>query len=119
MVEKSQKKDQGLFFLFVISELAWGCAWAAALQFTRAGRYLANRRTWVTVVVGVGGTLVIALPVVPLKWLVFIAGAFGLSSIGIISRSLYNEFLLERALGGNAENESAAVGTVGWRGDSR
>ena len=46
MVEKSQKKDQGLFFLFVISELAWGCAWAAALQFTRAGRYLANRRIY-------------------------------------------------------------------------
>lgn len=76
----------------------WGALWAAALQYTSWGRYLANRRTWVTVVVGVGVDLLIGLTIVELQdWLRF-AAVIAASSIGIIVRSLYNERSEERTI---------------------
>jgi len=71
--------------------LFWGLLWASALQFSKLGRWLAEKRTWITVVVGVGVDLVIALFVV--EWdawwrmaLIIVA-----SSVGVIFRSLWNE----------------------------
>lgn len=69
----------------------WGIAWALILQWTRIGRFLAIRRTWITVVIGIGIDLAIALAVVPLIWWTQIALIVLLSSIGIIIRSLINE----------------------------
>jgi len=76
--------------------LAWGIAWALVLQWTRIGQYLAIKRTWITVVVGIGIDLVIALAVIPLQWWCNIALIIVLSSIGIIIRSLINEHRDER-----------------------
>lgn len=71
--------------------LAWGIAWAMVLQWTRLGRYLAVRRTWITVVIGVGVDLLIALAVIPFRWWLCIVLIIVLSGLGIIARSLINE----------------------------
>lgn len=85
-----------LFAVFLA--LIWGVLWALFLQLTRTGHYLAVRRTWLSVVVGVGVDLLIALLVVPFEvWLVVVAIVTA-SSVGIIGRSLYNEWADEKAI---------------------
>ena len=87
-----------MVFFAVILALFWGMLWAAFLQWNEYGRYLALRRTWVAVVIGVGVDLLIALLVTPLEvWLVVCAIVIA-SSLGIITRSLYNEHLDEKAV---------------------
>jgi len=74
----------------IILGFVWGIAYAAFLQFTAVGRYIVERVTWLSVVIGVGGDLLIAG--LFLGWPVVIAlGAIiGASSLGIIARSLIN-----------------------------
>jgi L-cystine uptake protein TcyP (sodium:dicarboxylate symporter family) len=71
--------------------IAWGATWAACLQYTQWGRWLAIRRTWLTVVVGVGVDVLILLVAIPLRFVALVALIVSLSSVGIIGRSLYNE----------------------------
>lgn len=69
----------------------WGVIWALFLQFHRYGRWLAVRRTWITVVVGVGVDLaLLALLLDPHTW-VTVAAVVAASSVGVIVRSLVNE----------------------------
>jgi Na+/melibiose symporter-like transporter len=82
-----------------LSALIWGGVWAWCLQFTRWGQFLARRRTWFTVVVGIGGDLLLVLWLLleiplddPLWVWVRICAVIGLSAIGIIIRSLVNEY---------------------------
>lgn len=71
--------------------LVWGALWALFLQWHSWGRWLALKRTWLSVVIGVGVDLVILLLVLePHVW-VSVAVVISASSIGIIVRSLYNE----------------------------
>lgn len=70
----------------------WGISWAVFLQFTPWGKWLAVRRTWITVLIGVGVTLVTALPAVDISTLLKLIGLFAASSLGIIVRSLHNEW---------------------------
>lgn len=74
----------------------WGVAWALVLQATEWGRWLALRRTWITVVVGVGVDLLLLLLVLPFEYWLQVALVVGLSSIGIVTRSLKNEYGDER-----------------------
>jgi len=85
-----------LFALFLA--FVWGVVWAVFLQFSQLGRFLAARRTWLTVVIGIGVDLAIALMVIPWRfwWLLF--GIVFMSGIGIIARSLLNEWRSERHL---------------------
>jgi hypothetical protein len=76
-----------LLILRILAALFWGIIWASFLQFTRQGEFLAERRTWITVVIGVGVDLLIAYPG---DWYV-ITLVIIVSSIGIIFRSLWNE----------------------------
>lgn len=71
--------------------LIWGAVWASILQFTRFGRWLAIKRTWLTVVIGVGVDLAISLRVIPRKEWVKLLAIITCSSVGIITRSLSNE----------------------------
>lgn len=87
----SQPKLSRAYVAFIWAFI-WGWAWAAYLQYTRTGRWLAYQRTWLTVVVGVGGDLLIALWCVERKQWLRIAVIIAASSIGIIVRSLYNEY---------------------------
>jgi len=76
--------------------LFWGVLWAAILQWTQFGRWLAYKRTWITVVVGVGVDLLLALPLLPFAYWRRLLTIIGLSSLGIIARSLLNELSEER-----------------------
>lgn len=69
----------------------WGALWAAYLQFSQHGHYLAVRRTWLSVVIGVGGNMLILLSVLPLYQWFTVLTVIGASAVGIIARSLYNE----------------------------
>ena len=69
----------------------WGCFWAYFLQFTQVGVFLAEKRTWLTVVIGVGFDLLLVGFLMPQKYWLRLNGIIILSSLGIISRSLYNE----------------------------
>lgn len=69
----------------------FGLIYAVLLQRTARGQALAARMTWLSVVIGVGGDLLISLLIVPVKSWQRVAGVFALSSIGIIARSLINE----------------------------
>jgi len=77
--------------LEIFLALFWGLIWAAFLQFFRLGRFLADKRTWVAVVIGVGGDLAIAFFCVSWDAWSRVAGIVLASSAGIILRSLYNE----------------------------
>ena len=75
----------------LILALIWGVIWAAFLQFAPWGRWLAIRRTWITVVVGVGVDLLILAIVVDWHTWWKVAAIIAVSSVGIIVRSLANE----------------------------
>lgn len=69
----------------------WGAVWAVALQYTGWGRWLAMRRTWLTVVVGVGVDLLLLLLVLDWHQWAQVVAIVAASSIGVIVRSLHNE----------------------------
>lgn len=77
---------------FRMLALIWGIVWACLLQFTRWGRWLALYRTWITVVVGVGVDLIILLFLLPRSVWGLVLETIGLSAVGLIARSLWNEF---------------------------
>jgi hypothetical protein len=70
----------------------WGALLAIYLQFNRHGQFLADERTWIAVVVGVGVDLLIAYPWGGGQgdWFT-VAAIIATSSVGIIIRSLANE----------------------------
>ncbi len=77
--------------LTAILALIWGVLWALFLQHHPWGQWLAHRRTWLTVVIGVGIDLALLLIVLdPHTWAT-VAAIIAVSSIGLIVRSLYNE----------------------------
>lgn len=77
--------------LAVCLAVIWGGFWAAWLQWTRIGRWLAVRRTWLTVVIGVGMDGLIALLIVPTGPWLRICAIVAASSVGILARSWWNE----------------------------
>lgn len=97
-------------FVFV-SALVWGLLLALFLQFTTIGRWLAIHRTWVTVVIGVGIDLLIALAILPLGLWGKVVLIFALSSVAIIARSLVNELAeTEELINGNGNGEEGPSG---------
>jgi hypothetical protein len=70
-----------------LGALLWGIGLACFLQFHRMGAFLAKERTWLTVIVGVGVDLLLAIGAA--WWEVWLIVAF--SSLGIVWRSLHNE----------------------------
>lgn len=94
--------------LCLVLGLVWGGIWAALLQCTRPGRFLAARRAWLAVVIGVGVDLLILLALVPLDTWLIICAVIGVSSVGIIVRSIRNELreqveLIEAVRGGDTD----------------
>jgi hypothetical protein len=72
----------------ILLGLAWGIAYAAFLEFTAVGRYIVERVTWLSVIIGIGGDLLIAGPFVGWPVVLALGAIIGASSIGIIARSL-------------------------------
>lgn len=77
-------------FVFVLAAM-WGVIWAAVLQFSSLGRFLAARRTWLTVVVGLGCDLVLLRALLSTRDWLRVVGLIACSSAGIIGRSIINE----------------------------
>lgn len=70
----------------------WGAIWSSFLQWNHFGRFLAEKRTWLTVVIGIGVDLLLTLPLVPRRFWVKIFTVIAVSSLPIILRSLANEW---------------------------
>jgi hypothetical protein len=81
-------------FLAVI----WGAIYAAFLQFTTLGRWMCNRRTYITVIVGIGIDFAIMLLVIPVEYVLTAFVVVGLSAVGIVIRSILNELSEHREL---------------------
>ena len=84
-------ETMAMLWLGVVLAVIWGVLWAMFLQWTTLGRFLALKRTWVTVVIGVGVDLLIVLLVVDFETWGRILAIVVASSVGIIARSLWNE----------------------------
>ena len=71
--------------------LIWGAIWALFLQLHPWGQWLAIKRTWITVAVGIGVDLALLLLVVDIHTWSTVTAIVAASSVGIVARSLYNE----------------------------
>ena len=71
--------------------LIWGAIWALFLQLHPWGQWLAIKRTWITVAVGIGVDLALLLLVLDIHTWSTVTAIVAASSVGIIVRSLYNE----------------------------
>lgn len=76
--------------LTLLLAFVWGWAWAAMLN-TERGLFLARKRTWLTVVVGVGVDLLLMLPLLGLDAWLLACAVVGMSSVGIVHRSIMQE----------------------------
>lgn len=95
-----RKIEQKCYVLAAI----WGGFVALFLQKTELGRFLADRRTWVTVVVGVAGNLLIMRPLMSEDAWNRVFNVFALSSLGVITRSLWKEIRFEKEIKYGAED---------------
>lgn len=82
--------------LAFILAFVWGVLFSLFLQLHPLGQFLVVRRTWITVVIGGGVNLLIALMVLEFHAWVAMVVIFAFSSVGIIVRSLHNEFECKR-----------------------
>ena len=79
----------------------WGVFWALLLQYSQPCAFLAAKRTWITVVIGIGVDHALAYMLIEqaadarAMWARTLA-LIACSSIGIIARSLWNEWTNER-----------------------
>jgi len=71
--------------------------YALILQKTKQGQWLAGRRTWLSVVLGVGLVLLASLILIPREHWFIIVGAFGIAGAPICIRSFLNEYHDEKA----------------------
>ena len=91
---------------WLLIALIWGGIWAAVLQWTVFGRFIAHKRTWLSVVVGIGVDLLILLAIIPFGVWVLVVSVIALSSVAIIFRSLYNELRETREVIDHAKEDA-------------
>ncbi len=72
--------------------------YAVILQVTSFGRWLARERTWLSVVIGVGYTVLALVLVIPRSAWFMVVMAFLVASLPIIGRSLWNELRRDSAV---------------------
>jgi hypothetical protein len=97
-----------MLFPAVLLALIWGVAWAVVLWLTTWGRFLRLRRTWLTVVAGVGVDLMIMGLVLDLRAWLMVWGIVAASAVGIVGFCLadeYREHREEMASFGSAQDE--------------
>ncbi len=76
---------------YYLLAFVWGGILAAFLQWHPFGKFLALRRTWITVVIGVGVDLLILKSILNRQAWARVIAVISLSSVLIILRSLINE----------------------------
>lgn len=87
-----------MLYLAIVLALLWGGIWASFIEFTPLGRYLADKRTWITVVVGGGVDVVIMRLALDWDAILVVFLVILASSVGIITRSLINEWKEDRGV---------------------
>lgn len=80
------------WILTLLVEFGFGLGLAAFLQFVEFGTYLADMETWITVVAGVAGTVLIGELQPEPKTLQRLIEMFTASGIPVIVRSLANNW---------------------------
>lgn len=80
--------NAALFVISVVLSVVWGFVWAYVLDHSEWWRWAVVKRTWLTVVIGVGANCAILFVVLPWYYAVVVLVVFASSSIGIINRSL-------------------------------
>jgi len=75
----------------IVSEVIFGVGYAVVLDRVPVARFLVEKRTWLTVVVGVAVTVLLAVPVIGWQMAGCMAGIFALSGLGVIGRSIVHE----------------------------
>jgi hypothetical protein len=78
--------------------LVWGVVWACVLQCTSPGRFIAARRSWIAVIIGIGGDLGLLFLCLGADVVLIVFGVIAMSGIPIVARSLYNEYQDEHAI---------------------
>jgi len=81
----------GRMILALIVGAIWGALWALFIERTRSGKFIAARLTWLSVVIGVGVDLLIAMLVIDFEAWWRVVAIISASSIAIIARSLNHE----------------------------
>ena len=81
-----------ILILTGVLALVWGAVWAALLQFTGWGRFMAARRAWLAVAIGLGVDLLLLLVLMPVTLWLQVCAIIAASAIGIIVRSIANEW---------------------------
>jgi hypothetical protein len=69
----------------------WGGIWAIFMQKTSVGWFISTKQTWLAVVLGCGGNLMILVWFMPLEQWLIIGAVFAGSSLPVALRSLYNQ----------------------------
>jgi hypothetical protein len=90
--------------------LVWGVCVALAIRFTWLGRFVAEHLTWLSVVVGSGGNLLILLLLTDDSWRVAwwqVVAVFALSGLPLCAQGVYELSLYFKGLMDDAKNPSA------------
>ena len=85
-----------MLLLALVLALVWGGIWALFLQIHPWGQFLVYRRTWITVVIGIGVDLLLVLMVLNRDDWLKVFAIVAVSSVGIIIRSLHNETVVSQ-----------------------
>lgn len=80
------------FFAVFLAAFWWGVGWAVVLQFTAIGQWMVRKRTWITVVIGMGVNMGLAKLIIPWEWWWPMMAIVSFSAVGIVARSLMNEW---------------------------
>jgi hypothetical protein len=79
-----------LAHVFILGAV-WGGIWAMFMQKTRVGWFISTRQTWLAVVLGCGGNLLILAVYLPLEQWLMAAAVFAGSAVPVAVRSLHNQ----------------------------
>ena len=69
----------------------WGGIWAIFMQRTRVGWFISTRQTWLAVVLGCAGNLLILAVYLPMEQWLMLAAVFAGSAVPVAVRSLHNQ----------------------------
>jgi hypothetical protein len=69
----------------------WGVVWACFMQFTAIGWLVSTKQTWLGVVIGCGGNLIILAMFMPLDQWIMLGAVFAASAVPVAMRSLHNQ----------------------------
>jgi hypothetical protein len=95
-----------------IAATVWSAVWAALHQYTKLFRYVLHDHTFISVIIGCAGNLVIAFFAIDLQDWVTMVVIFAFSSSFVAIRSLYDRQKEAEQVGDSYEELKAATAEV-------